>query len=231
MSKNKKNQNKRNPKKGVAAEKGMGLYEKFKPYYGVMLNPKVSFQPRFVPTRMRYCDEFLISHVGGLVNDQIFRMNSVFDPDRTNVGHQPLGFDQLTPLYDHYRVNSFSWHVNASSSSAGYNISCAPVNGAQVITVLGALGEYGPAITKAQGNGSPSAIFNGNALLSTFQGRSQMSYHSDDLTAATVATNPNEVLDFHIVTHNPNAGTIIINYVVTLDYEVIFFDMSTPGQS
>lgn len=32
-------------------------------------------------------------------------LNSLFDPDFTGVGHQPYGFDQLTPFYRRYRVN------------------------------------------------------------------------------------------------------------------------------
>lgn len=33
-----------------------------------------------------------------------FSMNSMFDPDRTGVGHQPMGFDQVAAFYENYRV-------------------------------------------------------------------------------------------------------------------------------
>lgn len=40
------------------------------------------------------------------VTHQVYNMSSLYDPDFTGVGHQPLGFDQLMPLYDHYTVTS-----------------------------------------------------------------------------------------------------------------------------
>lgn len=36
--------------------------------------------------------------------EHIFRLNSLYDPDYTYGGHQPLGFDQLSPLYTNYTV-------------------------------------------------------------------------------------------------------------------------------
>jgi len=33
-----------------------------------------------------------------------FRANSIYDPDLTGTGHQPMGRDQFTALYDHYTV-------------------------------------------------------------------------------------------------------------------------------
>lgn len=38
--------------------------------------------------------------------EQTFRLNSLFDPDLTNVGHQPFGYDQLTPIYGKYAVQA-----------------------------------------------------------------------------------------------------------------------------
>jgi len=225
------NKIKRNKNKRRQRQTPNNLLNKFIPMYGEMINPRVSFQPRWVYSKMRYADTFLVTMVGGLVIDQIFRANSLFDPDRTNVGHQPLGFDQFSPLYDHYRVDRFAYHVEFSSSSIGYNCACAMVNGAQTITTISQVGEFQRAVIHAVGTGSTPARFDSRTSLHELSGRSEFNYHTDDLTGAIVTTNPSEVIDLHVVVANPNAGTIVVNFVVTLDYEAIFYDLTLPGQS
>ncbi len=43
--------------------------------------------------------------VGGTTGVHVFSANSLYDPDKTGVGHQPLGFDELVGImYDHYTV-------------------------------------------------------------------------------------------------------------------------------
>lgn len=53
---------------------------------------------------MRYTDRVAITSTTGLIGQYIFRANSVFDPDLTGTGHQPMGFDQWVTLYNHYVV-------------------------------------------------------------------------------------------------------------------------------
>ncbi len=44
--------------------------------------------------------------------------NSLFDPDRTGTGHQPLYFDQLCPtVYNRYRVKAFSYRAVISGAN------------------------------------------------------------------------------------------------------------------
>lgn len=54
--------------------------------------------------RLKYVDEIgLVSNTGAVVGNT-FRMNSLFDPDLTGTGHQPMYFDQLAAVYDRYFV-------------------------------------------------------------------------------------------------------------------------------
>lgn len=39
---------------------------------------------------------------GGVVGSYVFQINGPYDPNVTGIGHQPLGFDQLMLMYEHY---------------------------------------------------------------------------------------------------------------------------------
>jgi len=75
--------------------------------------PAPNASPSVLPSRlrmtMRYADSYSMSTgVGGVVGTtQVNRLNSLYDPDKSNVGHQPYGFDQLLGvLYAAYWVRS-----------------------------------------------------------------------------------------------------------------------------
>lgn len=56
-----------------------------------------------------------------IANVQTFRGNSVFDPDFTGFGEQPMFYDQYTAIYERYLVTSSSVEVlgmNTSNSQA-----------------------------------------------------------------------------------------------------------------
>lgn len=52
--------------------------------------------------------KFTAGSVGVFGTEQIYRLNSLFDPDLTGVGHQPYGFDTLAGIYLNYKVNAVS---------------------------------------------------------------------------------------------------------------------------
>lgn len=52
----------------------------------------------------RYCETIQLSSTLGVPVVYRFSANSLFKPNHTATGHQPLYFDQFTTLYDHYVV-------------------------------------------------------------------------------------------------------------------------------
>lgn len=55
-------------------------------------------------TKLKYVDTVTIPlNIDG-VGVWEFRLNSLYDPDFSGGGHQPYGYDQLTTLYQQYRV-------------------------------------------------------------------------------------------------------------------------------
>lgn len=60
--------------------------------------------PDRLSTKLIYGDVITLTVPAGGVQYNAFRLNSLYDPDLTNVGHQPQWFDQLANVYGKYRV-------------------------------------------------------------------------------------------------------------------------------
>lgn len=73
--------------------------------FGLVSVPRVigtAFPPRLRNT-LRYCENFSLSVVTGN-GYYAHSVNGLFKPNQNAAGHQPLYFDQLTPVYDFYHV-------------------------------------------------------------------------------------------------------------------------------
>jgi len=83
----------------------------------------------FPPTllsKLRYCDTVPITSTVGSIGKYTFRINSLFDPDFTGVGHQPLYRDTFAAIYALYTV------VSADIKLTVVNTSTVPVHAGAV---------------------------------------------------------------------------------------------------
>lgn len=79
-------------------------YNRFKKKPMVKNSPKYPIGQKF-KFNTRYCEfDGNLTPPLGLSDSYVYCMNSLFDPNVTGIGHQPIGFDQIMPLYDHYTV-------------------------------------------------------------------------------------------------------------------------------
>lgn len=71
-------------------------------------------------TTLRYVDYTTLNGTAPYI--QVFRANSLFDPDETSLGHQPAGFAELAQIYDYYWVHGCKVDVtwNSTDSSSTY---------------------------------------------------------------------------------------------------------------
>lgn len=74
--------------------------------------------PKSFVTKHRYVQTFTLDPGISVPATQLFRCLNIFDPDYTGTGHQPLGYDQMTPIYDHYNVLGAKIKVKAMSAAA-----------------------------------------------------------------------------------------------------------------
>lgn len=91
----------RKPKKAFKKKR---VYKKRR---GKRINPYSSNigLPLRKTVKLIYCEQFVVSPVtAGLAATQRMLINSMFDPNSTGTGHQPLGFDQWALHYSEYLV-------------------------------------------------------------------------------------------------------------------------------
>lgn len=60
--------------------------------------------PTSIITKHKYYDGISLGPTALSTDTHIFRANSLFDPDYTGSGHQPMGFDEMSAFYNHYVV-------------------------------------------------------------------------------------------------------------------------------
>lgn len=191
----------------------------------------------FVPDRLKmhltYCANKTVGTGILGVYAQKWNMNSIYDPDRTGGGHQPMGRDQLAVLYNRYIVTGCSYQCVWQPNGAGMFALTARVgndedNNPDIDT------ERENAYTKtafvhhvATAIGSiPNVKLSGKYALEKIYGVSRTKMLSDDLYGATMSNSPSEYAILHTTVWNAD-GALTNAYgsiSVKLVYSVECFD-------
>lgn len=78
--------------------------------------------PEHMRTTIRYCDvkTFGAPQASSSISKIFMKANGIYDPDSAIGGHQPLGFDQWTAIYNHWVVNSATirctYYINSDTT-------------------------------------------------------------------------------------------------------------------
>lgn len=186
--------------------------------------------------RLKYDDVFIGTLATVTAQNQIMRLNSIFDPDLTGTGHQPYGYDQLSALYNRYRVLKTSWKISFHSENVGFFICVIPTNGnlATAVTNLAsftAACEVPYATTRIQGNGANSVVMINSIELNKLNGTLKVEYLADDRFEAQIGANPSELLILNICVFNSSGSTLSLDYSVEIEYFVDLHDPILVAQS
>lgn len=80
--------------------------------------PTFSGRPKGGLVKMRYCETVVLNAGTAGTAGYVFRANSIFDPNQSGVGYQPLSHDQWALFYNHYRVYGAKITVKFSAANA-----------------------------------------------------------------------------------------------------------------
>lgn len=99
--------------------------------------------------KLRYCDTVAVASgtVGVFGDEFVFKLNGLYDPNTTGIGHQPYGYDQITPLYKRYIVKGVLIKIVFNNPSADGIVCGAMIQGS---SGAGSLTGISPDIIKEQ---------------------------------------------------------------------------------
>jgi hypothetical protein len=193
----------------------------------INLGPKQS-APDSVRLKMGYGQvvSLDLSTTGGA--EHAFRLNSLFDPDFTGVGTQPVGFDQWSALYNRYRVHACKVHVEFISSGTTLGALCG-VSIRRDSTVANQfqdlVGEpYCVWVGAGAAQAGPACIHTGASVREIY-GIGNSTFMDEDYSAS-IGANPSRVVYGHIWcnTWTQTAEAISFRVAVHLIYDVEFYE-------
>lgn len=196
----------------------------------IMVNRALAPIPQRFITKMKYSETFVIS--SGQPR-YAFRLNSIYDPNYSGVGHQPYGRDQLSALYNRYRVIAASYVITGFNASSAIRVAAQPSNELLTAGTVSEMCENPRAQFIVQYPGAQPQKIVGKTYLPSLVGRSKSQYMADDRYASQVDTNPAEAAYITVIAQDltDSFGALSINCTITMEYTVEWFDVIHLGQS
>lgn len=195
-----------------------------------MMQPRkmFPFQPK-IRTVCRYFGNFktLNGGIGGTADTTVYSANGLFDPDISGVGHQPIGFDQMTALYDHYTVLGAKIRADFRNNAAQPYYCYVAVRDTTTtsadsrVLIENGYVDYAP--IDGTGNDRAMVTLRQNVDIAKFLNRGDAL--SDSQLKGTASANPTEGVFFHVGVFafaQEDAGACQVN--VTIEYDVVFHE-------
>lgn len=218
-------------KRAKTGPKGLGSASR----RAVVFTPRTSPLPPQYSATLRYAETFTLTLTVGAFNSYVFSCNGMYDPNITGTGHQPMYFDQIMQLYNHYHVKaSRCWISACLPNDVGVAITQALVvedNASLATGSVGAMsempGQKGPMVVTdaAQlqlpvkyASWTAKEVFGGNLLA------------NNDLRG-NVTTNPAEQAYYIFGAQDNNGTSVTLVCGVTLEYDCIFTEYKGVSQS
>lgn len=180
--------------------------------------------------KLRYSEQLQLNPAA-LTTYYQFKINSIYDPNSTGIGGQPLYRDELATLYNRYRVHRCDWRVTISNLNTPANFCVYPHNDS-----AGAGFEAAQDNTNAK-SGVVSAMTTGNGVEVVRGGIDLAKLLGEDLTddrdQAVMSANPSNIATLTVYAESLDQATNLssLNVSVLLTYSVELFDRKEVAQS
>ncbi len=210
----KKRRSYRRKKRNFTKTKGSGTNRAYP------LHKKFTFKTRYVDHRL-----VLDPGAGGIAVSHVFNLTSLFDPDFTGIGHQPIGFDQIMPMYDHYTVIGARAKVTFTNTDPTHSqlailqLKDGTITSTNVMeTIENGMNRY--TLLSPKGGSRDTVTMTYNFSSKKFFGKSPM---DGDKYQGTITTSPAEGAFLHCIVEPQTTSnaekvlfTILIEYIAVL---------------
>lgn len=187
----------------------------------------------------KYVQTNVLSNSAGAINYQTFSANNMYDPDSTGIGHQPLYFDEMSAVYNHYVVIGSKITVkSAGSITTGSGSNFTPVlvalqihsasTPSQTSPVI--LAEQNQAIVKLMGPGQDTAFtltkrwsakkFFGKGVLANNALQGSSAGAPSEQSYFTISTRPVDLV-----------STTSLSFLVTIEYIAVWKELKSTVPS
>lgn len=181
-----------------------------------------SGMPAVKLARLRYSQRVAVVS-STTIGTYVFRANSCFDPDYTGAGHQPMGFDEWSALYNSYtvlgsKINA-SWMIGSNRSCIiGIHLSDGP---APAYTAYSSYIESRKGTHKVVSD--PDRAYRTVSKFSAKRFFNVSDVKDNDELSAAVADDPSKLAYYVLWSQDEDGSSSLTNYVlVTIDYIVAF---------
>lgn len=193
--------------------------------------------PEVLRTTLRYQDNYTLTSSSGSAAQNIFRLNSLFDPDYTGAGHQPLYFDQIAAIYGNYRVRYARMDVLFLPLTDDTEITT--TGPYQVGVSANSNGSFSSSLTTiSEQNNSKIAILARDksavpvSLSLTYTPKRDMGIDiMDDTVSSSVSSNPGKPYYGCIFAADLNLTSGAVKAVVTITFDCEFFQQIAANAS
>lgn len=207
-----------------------------RPKYGANLtsvNLGLGFPKRLTCT-LKYTGTHTLTSTAGSVAVQRYSCNGLFDPDITNAGHQPLYFDNLMAIYNHYTVigSKITVRLCPASATTGPGLFAMFQNddtSSSAISVGQVSEQTLSSVVKLLPVGQSDSVTTGLtwSAKKTFGG----SVLGNDNLQGTVGANPTEQSYYELRYSDAGAGNSAILVIAEVQYTAVFDEIKDQTEN
>lgn len=194
--------------------------------------------PPLYYSTLKYCEYVTISLSAGGFNYYVMSANGLYDPNISGTGHQPMYFDQMMALYNHYHVRASRCSVDSGASNDLQTATMQQLVVEDDATLATTSSMGISAMTEMPGKQGAVKVMNtADTNLPTLKANWRAKdVFSGDLMANNAlrgnsGANPSEQSYYIYGIYDANGNSITYVTAFTIEYDVVFSEYKGVGQS